>query len=79
LYVLDLVGFGPFEDNLDLIRGHLKAILSKDESKEFQLSLVEFASVFTGIKSMGSESSEYFLDMFLVILHVIRVIQILSR
>jgi len=73
LYVPDLLGFGPFEDNLDLIGGHLNAILSKDESKEFQFGLVEFAFVFTGIKSMGPESSEYFLDTFPVIFHVIRV------
>ena len=58
--------------NLDLIGGHLKAILSKNESKEFQLSLVEFTFVFTGGKSMDPESLEYFLDVFLVVFHVIR-------
>jgi len=73
LYVLDLTGLGPFEDNLDLVGGHLKAILSKNESKVFQLGLVEFAFVFMGIKSVGPESSEYFLDMFPVIFHVIGV------
>jgi len=51
---LDLAGFGPFEDNLDLVGvdlvgGHFKAILSKNESKEFQFGLVEFAFVLTGI------------------------------
>jgi len=73
LYVPDFTGFGPFEDNLDLIGGHLKSILSKDESKEFQLSLVQFTFVFTGIKSMSLESSEYFLDVFPVSFHVIGV------
>jgi len=73
LNVLDLTGFGPFEYNLDLIEGHFKAFLSKDESKEFQLGLVEFTFVFTGIKSVSLELSEYFLDAFLVIFHVIRV------
>ena len=47
--------------------------MSKDESKEFQLSLVEFTFVFTGIKSVSPESSEYFLDMLPVIFHVIGV------
>jgi len=73
LYVPDFTGFGPFQDNLDLIRGHFKAVLSKDESNEFQLSLVEFAFVFTGVKSVGPELSEYFLDMLPVIFHIIRV------
>jgi len=73
LYVPDLVGFGPFEDNLDSVGRHFKAILSKDKSKEFQFGLVKFAFVFTGIKSMSPESSEYFLDVFPVIFHVVRV------
>jgi len=73
LYVPDFTGFGPFEDNLDFVRGNFKAILSKDESKEFQFGLVKFAFVFMGIKSVNLESLEYFLDMFPVIFHVIRV------
>ena len=73
MYVPDLTGFGPFEDNFDLVRGYLEAILSKNESKEFEFGLVKFTFVFTGIKSMSLESSEYFLDVLLVIFHVIRV------
>jgi len=50
-----------------------EAILSKNESKEFEFSLVKFTFVFTGINSMSPESSEYFLDVLLVIFCVIRV------
>jgi len=60
--------------------GHLRitltlseAILSKNESKEFKFGLVKFTFVFTGIKSMSLESSEYFLDVLPVIFHVIGV------
>jgi len=67
------MGFGPFGDNIDLVGRHFKAVLSKDESKKFQLGLVEFAFVFMSIKSVGLESSEYFLDVFPVIFHVIGV------
>ena len=63
MYVPDFTRFRPFEDNLDFVGGHFKAVLSK-ESGELQLSLVKFALVFTGIKSVGLELSEYFLDMF---------------
>jgi len=73
LYVPDFTGFGPFEDNLDFVRGHFKAIFSKDKSKEFQFSLVKFTFVFTGIKAVSPESLEYFLDVFPVIFYVIGV------
>ena len=73
MYVPDFARFGPFEDNLDFVGGHFKAILSKDKSKEFQFGLVKFAFVFMGIKSVSPESSEYFLDMLPVVFHVIGV------
>jgi len=73
LYVLDFAGFRPFEDNLDFVGRHFKAILSKDESKEFQFGLVKFTFVFTGIKSVSLELSKYFLDVFPVIFHVVGV------
>ena len=47
--------------------------MSKNESKEFQFGLVEFAFLFTGVKSVGPELLEYFLDMLVVIFHIIRV------
>jgi len=50
-----------------------EAILSKNEFKEFKFSLVKFTFVFTGVKSVSPESSEYFLDVLLVIFHVIGV------
>ena len=49
------------------------AVLSQNESKEFQLGLVKFTFVFTGIKSVGLKLLEYFLDVFPVIFDVIRV------
>jgi len=49
LYVLDFTGFGPFEDNLDVVGGHIMAVWSKDDSKEFQLGLVKFTFVLTDI------------------------------
>ena len=73
MYVPHFAGFGPFEDNLDLVGGHFKAVLSKDESKEFQSGLVKFTFVFTGVKSVSPELSEYFLDVLPVIFHVIGV------
>ena len=59
MYVTELTGFRPFKDNFDLVRSHLEAILSKNESKEFEFGLVKFTFVFMGIKSMSPELSEY--------------------
>jgi len=73
LYIPDFSGLGPFKYDLNLVRGHLKAVWCKNESQEFKFSFVKFTFVFTSIQSILSESPEYFLDLFLMILLVVGV------
>ena len=71
LYILNLARSWPIQDGLYLVRGHPKSFRRKDEPKIFYRVVVEFALVWSGVRSVLSESSEYFLDLTAVRVQVL--------
>src|SRR5467141_3555932 len=73
LYILDFPRFGPFLDNLDLVRGHGETFRRQHVSEVFAGSDMELAFVCTGKKSVSAESLEYFPNMSFVLGNVVGI------
>src|SRR5882672_10735518 len=73
LNVLDLPGFRPILDNLDLVWGHGEAFGRQHVSKVFTGSDMELAFFCTGKKSISAESSKYFPNMSFVFGNVVGI------
>ena len=75
LNVLDIPGFRPFQNCLDFVRGHPKALGAEDVTEIFNSIRMELTFICASIKLMSTEMSEDFSDMFVVFLQVIGVDQ----
>ena len=73
LDVADFSGFGPVEDSLDFLLGHGETVSGEDVAEILDGLRVEFALVCAGVEVVLAESSEDFLDMFLVVHGVVGV------
>ena len=63
---LHFARFRPFQDSLDLVRGHGESFRRHDVAQVFDLFDMELTLVETGVKSMFPEAAEYFPDVLLV-------------
>ena len=73
LNVFDFSGFQPVKNSFDFIIRHVESVRRKDESKVFYSVFVELTFARCSIKSISLESPKDFLDLNLVLGHVIRV------
>ena len=71
--VLDFLGFRPILDSLDFGGRHLQTIGGEDKAEIFDGISGEVAFVGTEIKTMLSETSEYFSDMILVFFGIVGI------
>ena len=66
LDVFHLSGRRPVKDSLDFVGGHSETLRREDETQIFHRVTVKFTLVGSGVKSMLSETSEDFTNLFLV-------------
>src|SRR5271168_3228098 len=73
LNVLDFLWFRPILDSLDFSGRHLQTICGEDKAKVLDRVDREKTFIRADIKSVLSEASEYFSNMFFVFFGIVRV------
>ena len=73
LNIFDFLGFQPVKNCFDFILRHAESVGRKDESKVFNCVFMELTFARCSIESISSESPKDFLDVSLVLGHVVRV------
>src|SRR5882724_5019722 len=71
--VFDFPGFWPIFDDLDLVRGHGKALWRQHVSEVFTGSDVELTFVCMSKQSISAEPTKYFLNMSFVFGNVVGI------